>query len=594
MMRTHYAGALRAEQIGQTVTVCGWVAHRRDHGGVVFIDLRDVEGMVQIVLDPSADGLEAAKRLRPEWVLRVTGAVRARPDGTVNLDLITGEVEIGAVVLEILAEAEPPPFPIDEREGAANVDDNLRLKYRYLDLRRPRMARNLRLRHQMVSAIRRTMDDQGFTEVETPTLTRSTPEGARDFLVPSRLQPHLFYALPQSPQLFKQLLMVAGLDRYYQVARCWRDEDLRADRQLDFTQLDLEMSFVDQDDVMTAVELAVRAGISAVRGVELSEFPRITWDEAMSRFGSDKPDMRFGMELHDVSGVFAATGFNAFKDKAVLAIGVPGRGDASRSQLDGWTDRAKALGAAGLVWMRVRGPVSGDGAPEGSVAGLESPVAKFCSADELAALRGAVGVAEGDLVLVIADADRRKAQQVLGHLRLDLGKPERIDEPLALLWVTDFPLFEAIGADGRPVPAHHPFTQAHEADWDILEADPLAVRSQAYDLVINGIELGSGSVRIHQRERQQRVLSLLGIGPELAQDRFGFLLDAFRYGAPPHAGFAFGIDRLAMVLAGETSLREVIAFPKTQSGGDPLTEAPAAVDAEQLAALSIALRPLKK
>jgi aspartyl-tRNA synthetase len=510
----------------------------------------------------------------------VTGEVRHRPEGTVNPDLPTGEVEVGASSVEVLSEAEPPPFPLDGRD--IDLDEAMRLRFRYLDIRRPRMARNLRLRHQLVAAVRRTMDEQGFTEVETPTLTRSTPEGARDFLVPSRLQPGLFYALPQSPQLFKQLLMVAGMDRYYQVARCWRDEDLRADRQPDFTQLDLEMSFVDQEDVMAAVERAVRAGIGAVRGTEPSDFPRMSWDEAMNRYGSDKPDTRFGMELHDLSASFAATEFNAFAGSAVIGMGVPGRGDATRNQLDGWTDRAKALGAKGLVWMRVRD------------AELESPVAKFLSDTELAAVRSELGVSPGDLVLIVASPDRRLAQSVLGALRLDLGRPEGIGEPLNLLWVTEFPLFEAIGADGRPVPAHHPFTQPHPDDVAILESDPLACRSRAYDLVLNGIELGSGSVRIHDRRLQQRIFSLLGIGEELAQERFGFLLDAFRYGVPPHAGFAFGVDRLAMILAGENSLREVIAFPKTQSGGDPLTDAPAAVDAEQLSVLGLARRPVPK
>jgi aspartyl-tRNA synthetase len=577
MMRTRYAGSLRTADVGQTVTLCGWVGRRRDHGGIAFVDLRDVEGLVQVVLDPERDGTADAHRLRPEWVIRVTGEVRHRPEGTVNPDLPTGEVEVGATSVEVLSEAEPPPFPLDGRD--IDLDEALRLRYRYLDIRRPRMARNLRLRHTLVAAIRRTMDEQGFTEVETPTLTRSTPEGARDFLVPSRLQPGLFYALPQSPQLFKQLLMVAGMDRYYQVARCWRDEDLRADRQLDFTQLDLEMSFVDQEDVMTAVERAVRAGVAAVRGAEPSTVPRLSWDEAMNRFGSDKPDTRFAMELHDLSPAFAATEFKAFAGAAVIGMGVPGRGDATRNQLDTWTDRAKALGAKGLVWMRVR---------EGE---LESPVAKFLSAAELTAVRAELGVAPGDLVLLVADADdRRRAQSVLGTLRLDLGRPAEIGEPLNLLWVTDFPLFEAIGDDGRPVPAHHPFTQPHPDDVAILESDPLACRSRAYDLVLNGIELGSGSVRIHRRDLQQRIFSLLGIGEELAQERFGFLLDAFRYGVPPHAGFAFGIDRLAMILAGEHSLREVIAFPKTQSGGDPLTDAPATVDADQLKVLGLSLR----
>jgi aspartyl-tRNA synthetase len=446
------------------------------------------------------------------------------------------------------------------------------------------MAANLRLRARMVSAIRRSMDAQGFLEIETPTLTRSTPEGARDFLVPSRLHPGSFYALPQSPQLFKQLMMVGGLDRYYQVAHCWRDEDLRADRQPEFTQMDAEISFGTDEDVMAFIETAVRAAVSEVTGQELGPLPRISWHEAMSRFGSDKPDVRFGLELSDVTSVFGDTAFQAFAGKRVVGINASGRGEATRKEIDGWTDRVRSLGAAGLVWLRVKGPESADDP------GIEGPVVKFLTPTELASVRSLLGAAPGDLLLLVADTDVRKAQTVLGALRLDLGRPERIDDPLALLWVVNFPLFEDIGDDGTPIPAHHPFTTPHPDDLDLLDSDPLAVRSLAYDLVINGIELGSGSVRIHDRRLQQRIFGLLGIDEERAQERFGFLLDAFRYGAPPHAGFAFGIDRLAMVLAGEGSLREVIAFPKTQSGADPLTEAPAPVDDVQLRDLGITHR----
>ena len=573
MMRTHYAGILRASDDGSDVAVCGWVAHRRDHGGVVFIDLRDREGIVQVVLDPAVT--PDAHRLRAEYVIRVEGRVRPRPEGTVNPSLPTGEIEVSAAHLEILNEAEPPPFPLDDR---VEVDETLRLRHRYLDLRRPRMAANLKVRSKLVSAMRASMDAQGFFDIETPSLTRSTPEGARDFLVPSRLQPGTFFALPQSPQLFKQLLMVGGIDRYYQVARCWRDEDLRADRQLEFTQLDVEASFVEQADILGFIEEAVAAGVEAVTGKRPDPFPRMPWHEAMSRYGSDKPDTRFGMELSDCSAVFAGSSFNAFAGKPVIGLVAPGRGDMGRNQLDGLSDRAKSLGAAGLVWMRVR---------EGGA--LEAPVLKFLSEEEQDGLRARLQPAAGDLVLLVADPSERRAQHVLGTLRIDLGAPEQLDDPLAFLWVVDFPLFEAITDDGRPIPAHHPFTRPHPDDVDRIDSEPLAVRSMAYDLVLNGIELGSGSVRIHDSVLQQRIFSLLGIEPEEAQERFGFLLDAFRFGAPPHAGFAVGIDRMAMILAGESSIREVIAFPKTQSGTDPLTGAPASVDGPQLADLGIAL-----
>jgi aspartyl-tRNA synthetase len=574
-MRTHYAGTLRASDIGAEVALCGWVAHHRDHGGVVFIDLRDREGIVQVVLDPAVPGCAEARRLRSEWVIRVEGTVRRRPEDAVNPSMATGEVEIGVTRLQILNEAEPPPFPLDER---VEIDETLRLRHRYLDLRRPRMAANLITRAKLISAMRAVMDAAGFIDVETPTLTRSTPEGARDFLVPSRLQPGTFFALPQSPQLFKQMLMVAGLDRYYQVARCWRDEDLRADRQLEFTQLDVEASFVDQEDVLGFIEEAVAAGVEAVTGERPKPFPRLTWAEAMNRYGSDKPDTRFGMELCDLSALFADSEFNAFKGKGVVGLVVPGKGEMGRNQLDGLTDRAKKLGAAGLVWMRVR---------DGGV--LEAPVTKFLSDVEQDALHTALAPSPGDLLLIVADPSLRKAQSLLGALRLDLGAPERLDEPLNFTWVLEFPLFEGFSADGKPIPAHHPFTRPHPDDVAKLETEPLAVRSMAYDLVLNGIELGSGSVRIHNSVLQSKIFSLLGIEPDVAAERFGFLLDAFRFGAPPHAGFAVGLDRLTMILTGERSIRDVIAFPKTQSGTDPLTGAPASVDHVQLRDLGISL-----
>jgi aspartyl-tRNA synthetase len=575
MMRTHRAGDLRAADIDEAVVVCGWVANRRDHGGKVFLDVRDAAGLVQVVVDPSVAGLDIAHRLRSEWVVRVKGDVRARPDGTVNDDMPTGEVEVVARSVEVLNEAEPPPFPLDDR---VDVDEVLRLKHRYLDLRREPMQRNLRLRAVANRAMREAMVAQGFVEVETPMLIASTPEGARDFVVPSRLRPGEFYALPQSPQLMKQLLMVGGMDRYFQIARCLRDEDLRADRQFEFMQLDIEMTFADQEDVLEAVSAAVLAAASAARPGEVpATIPRMTWHEAMERYGSDKPDVRFGMELVDLDEVFAATDVQVFAGSdAIKGIRVAGEGDMSRSKLDALTDRAKSLGTGGLVWFRVR---------DGGV--FEGTVAKRLSEAEQLGLLDALGAEAGDLLLLVA-GDRPMVRSVLGQLRLDLGRPP-VSEGLRFLWVVDFPLFEGIGEDGRPISAHHPFTMPHPDDMELLERDPLAVRSQAYDLVLNGWELGSGSVRIHTPDVQQRIFSLLGIEPEDAQQRFGFLLDAFRFGAPPHAGFAVGVDRFVAILAGEENIREVIAFPKTQSGVDPLTNAPGALDPAQLKELGLKL-----
>jgi aspartyl-tRNA synthetase len=575
-MRTHRPGELRASDIGATVTLCGWVARRRDHGGVVFLDLRDATGIVQVVVSPDSPAFETAHHVRSEWVLQVDGDVRARPEGTVNDELPTGGVEVAAQRVEVLNEAEPPPFPIDER---TDVDEVLRLRYRYLDLRRESMQSHLRARAAVNKAMRAAMDDQGFVEIETPMLIASTPEGSRDFVVPSRLQRGSFYALPQSPQLLKQLLMVGGFDRYYQIARCLRDEDLRADRQFEFMQLDLEMTFADQEDVLAATTLAVVAAATAVgRAPEHEVFPRITWHDSMERYGVDKPDIRFGMELCELTEVFEATEFRAFADApAIKGICVAGAGDMPRARLDALTDRAKVLGAAGLVWMRVRERQT-----------LESPVAKFLSESEQIGVLDGVGASEGDLVLIVA-GKRRMVREVLGQLRLDLGRPPVSEGGLHFVWVVDFPMFEAIGDDGRPIPAHHPFTFPHPDDLDRLEADPLAVRSQSYDLVLNGWELGSGSVRIHRHDVQQRVFSLLGISEEEAQTRFGFLLDAFRYGAPPHAGFAVGIDRFTALLCGEENIREVIAYPKTQSGIDPMMNAPSPLDATQLKELGLTL-----
>jgi aspartyl-tRNA synthetase len=583
MMRTHRGGDLRTGDVGTQVTLCGWVAHRRDHGGVVFLDLRDVAGTLQVVVDPSTPGCETAHRVRSEWVLQIRGTVRARPDGTVNADMPTGEIEVAATALDVLSESEPIPFPLDDR---TDVDENIRLRHRYLDLRRAPMQRNLRIRAAVNRGIRTSMEAEGFVEIETPMLIASTPEGARDFVVPSRLRPGSFYALPQSPQLFKQLLMVGGFDRYYQIARCLRDEDLRADRQFEFMQLDAEMSFAGQDDVIAVISGAVATAAQSVRGGEIPPFERMTWFDAMDRYGTDKPDLRFAMELVDLSEVFAATEFRAFAGSDVVkGIRVEGRGDLPRSRVDALVDRAKELGAKGLVWMRVTAGATALEPPP-----LESPVVKFLSEAEQLGLVDTLGARPGDLVLIAA-GDRPTTCAVLGQLRLDLGRPPVGEGPLRFLWIVDFPLFESLGEDGRPIPAHHAFTMPHPDDLDRLESDPLSVRSQSYDLVLNGWELGSGSVRIHRPDIQRRVFSLLGIDEQRAQERFGFLLDAFRYGAPPHAGFAFGIDRLVAVLAGEENIREVIAFPKTQSGTDPLTDAPSPIDPVQLRELGLQLRP---
>ncbi len=574
-MRTHRCGELRPEHIGQVVHVCGWVGRRREHGEhLAFIDLRDHTGVIQCVVDGAAD-------LRSEYVVRISGTVRSRPEGTVNAGLATGEVEVGDCTVEILSAAEPPPFPIDDR--ADGVDETVRLRYRYLDLRRERMQRNLRIRSTVNSAIRGAMERQGFVEVETPMLMPSTPEGAREFLVPSRQVPGSFYALPQSPQLFKQLLMVGGTDRYYQIARCLRDEDLRADRQYEFMQLDAEASFVTQDEVLAFISEAVLDAAEAVTGERPGTIDVLTWHEAMERFGSDKPDLRFGLELVEVTQVFAATEFKAFASaQAIKALRVPGgSADFGRNRLDALTDRAKSLGAKGLVWMRV-----------GEGGALDSPVAKFLGEAEHAALVTATGAEAGDLLLLVAD-DWHTTCEVLGTLRNDLGRPPVHEGPYRYLWVVDFPMFVGQDEAGHPKPAHHPFTRPHAEDLDRLESDPMSVRSMAYDLVLNGWELGSGSIRIHEPDLQQRIFDLLGIDPEEAQRRFGFFLTPFRYGAPPHGGFAFGVDRLVAVLAGEENIREVIAFPKPQSGIDPMTQAPTPVDDRALADLGLRTLPPK-
>ena len=570
-MRTDHCGNLRAADVDREVALCGWVDRRREHGEhLAFVDLRDHTGVVQCVVDGAHD-------LRSEYVLRITGTVRIRPDDTANPDLATGEIEVGDCDVEILNPAEPPPFPLsDETE----TDENIRLRHRYVDLRRAPLQRNLRTRATVNSALRSAMERHGFVEVETPMLIASTPEGARDFVVPSRQHPGSFYALPQSPQLFKQLCMVGGVDRYYQIARCLRDEDLRADRQFEFMQLDLEASFTTEHEIRSVTTDAVLEAAERVTGTRPADVPTITWHEAMERFGSDKPDTRFGLELIEVTDVFAATEFNAFKAPCVKAICEAGGGDRSRNQLDALTDQAKAWGAKGLVWMKV-----------GDDLALTSPVAKFLSDDEMAALVERTGATGGDLILLVAD-ERPEVREVLGRLRTEIGQPEGGADRLDFLWVVDFPLFEAVRG-GKPVPAHHPFTMPHPDDLDLLrEAEGqglMDVRSQAYDLVLNGWELGSGSVRIHQRDIQALIFERLGLSEDEAEAKFGFLLDAFRYGAPPHAGFAFGIDRLAALLVGEDNIREVIAFPKTQSGGDPLTSAPGPIAPDHLEELGLVI-----
>jgi aspartyl-tRNA synthetase len=572
-LRTHLCGVLRAADVGTTVRLCGWVARRREHGEhLAFVDLRDHSGVVQLVIDNKVD-------VRSEWVIAVTGTVRRRPEGTVNPGLDTGEVEVGDCTVEVLNESEPPPIPLDERNES---DEPARIKYRYVDLRRPRMQKNLRLRARVNAAIRGAMERQGFCEVETPLLWAPTPEGSREFYVPSRLHHGSFYSLPQSPQLAKQLLMVGGFDRYYQIARCLRDEDLRADRQFEFTQFDMECTFATQDDVMGYVSECVIDAHRAALGQEAPPIARITWTEALDKYGTDKPDLRFDMQLIDLSEEFAATEVKAFSAPTVKALLVVGGAELTRSRLDTLTDQAKKAGAAGLAWFRI---VSGEGG-EGGALGLDSPLDRFLSEAERATLLTKTGGKEGDLILIVAD-QYKKACSVLGLLRTTLGSPPVSEGPYRYVWVTEFPMFEDIDASGHPVPAHHPFTMPFADDLALMTTDPLKVRSQAYDLVLNGWELGSGSVRIHRRDIQAQVFAALGISDEDAEARFGFLLGAFRYGAPPHAGFAIGLDRLVAILAGEENIREVIAYPKTQSGVDPLTGAPTALPAASLVELGI-------
>jgi aspartyl-tRNA synthetase len=577
-MRTHACGHLRAGDAEAEVSLCGWVAHRRDHGGVTFIDLRDREGAVQLVFHPdeAPDAHQTAQSLGAEDVVRVTGMVRLRPDGMINPGLDTGEIEVAATGLVILSESDTPPFPIEDRTEA---NEDLRLKYRYLDLRRPEMTQMLALRHRVISTIREYLDERGFVDVETPMLGRSTPEGARDFLVPARLFPGAFYALPQSPQQLKQLLMVAGQDRYYQIVRCFRDEASRADRGFEFTQLDLEMSFVDEEDIFSLMEPLFARLVRDVHRVEVpTPFPRLTYREVIDRYGSDKPDLRYGMELADLDGIFAGTGFNAFASVVtsggrIQAIAAPGGGQLSRKELDELVVETKGRGAAGLVWMVVE------------ETGVRSPVEKHLSPEEIAGVLEATGASPGDLLLIVADRPDRVAVALDGLRRTLAARLGLVREgEWRYLWVTQPPLFEWSDDDQRWSAQHHPFTAPLTDDLS-----PETAKARAYDIVLNGFELGSGSVRIHRPDLQRKVFEALGLSSEEIDEKFGHLITAFRYGVPPHAGIAPGIDRLVMVLTGKEAIRDVIAFPKAQSGFDPLTGAPAPVSDEQLRDLGLRL-----
>jgi aspartyl-tRNA synthetase len=571
--RSAWAGLVRSEQVGAQVRVAGWVHRRRDHGGLIFIDLRDREGLLQLVFHPEEAGEAHAQaaRLRAEDVISASGELVAREPTTVNPELPTGEVELAVSSFDLLADAATPPFQIDE-EGP--VSEELRLRYRYLDLRKPAMAQVMTLRHRVISTIRRALDEQGFLEVETPVLTRSTPEGARDYLVPSRQQPGSWYALPQSPQLFKQLLMMGGLERYYQIARCFRDEDNRADRQPEFTQLDVELSFVEEDDVLGLFD-RLMPEVLAVGGIEATgPFERIAYDDALLRYGTDRPDRRIPIEIADLGAVFASSEFKVFAGALAgggVVRGFSASGDFPRSRFDSLTERARALGAKGLVWGVVEDGVQ-----------WRSPVAKFLSEDEVAGLLEATGATPGDAVFVVAD-DATVAARVLGALRLEVGVPRDGHD---LVWVVDFPMFGWNEDEKRFDALHHPFT-APSGD---LDGDPGSWRSRGYDLVMDGSEIGGGSIRISTADVQSRVFEALGLGPDEAAERFGFLLEALRYGAPPHGGIAFGLDRIVALLAGRDSIREVIAFPKAASGTDPLTGAPAPVDERQLRELGLRAR----
>ncbi|KAB2334034.1 aspartate--tRNA ligase [Bacillus mesophilum] len=586
--RTYECGHINSSHIGETVTLKGWVQKRRDLGGLIFIDLRDRTGIVQIVFNPevSKEALETAEKIRNEYVLDVTGTVVARQEGTVNANLKTGEIEISVATVNIINEAKTPPFVIEDQ---TDVSEDVRLKYRYLDMRRPAIFETLKMRHQVTKTMRNFLDEEGFIDVETPILTKSTPEGARDYLVPSRVHPGEFYALPQSPQIFKQLLMVGGLEKYYQIARCFRDEDLRADRQPEFTQLDIETSFMSQDDIIAMMESMMTKIMKDVKGIQIeTPFNRMPYQEAMDRFGSDKPDTRFAMELTDVSAIVKESGFKVFAGAVssggqVKAINVKNGASAySRKDIDALTEFVARYGAKGLAWLKAEEE------------GLKGPIAKFVSPEEESELNSALSVETGDLLLFVADK-KNVVADALGALRLKIGKEQNLidQSKFNFLWVTDWPLLEYAEDEGRYYAAHHPFTMPAREDLHLLDSNPEQVKAQAYDLVLNGYELGGGSLRIFEREVQEKMFEVLGFSKEEAREQFGFLLEAFEYGTPPHGGIALGLDRLVMLLAGRTNLRDTIAFPKTASASCVLTNAPGEVSETQLNDLHLALN-LKK
>lgn len=589
-MRTHYCGQVDESQIGEEISVCGWVHRRRDHGGVIFVDLRDREGLLQVVFDPDrAEIFAEAERIRGEYVLAVKGKVRQRPEGTINPSMKTGQVEVLAHELVTLNDSETPPFHHDE-----NANEELRLKYRYLDLRREEMLGNLRLRHAVTRAMRNFLDTSGFIDVETPMLTRATPEGARDYIVPSRTHPGKFFALPQSPQIFKQLLMMSGLDRYYQIVRCFRDEDLRADRQPEFTQLDIEMSFVDEEDVMGSMEQLVQTLFKDVMDVELpSPFPRMSHADAMHRFGSDKPDLRIPLELIEVADLMKSVEFKVFAGPAadpegrVAALRLPGGSELSRKEIDNYTAYVARYGARGLAYIKVNDVAAGR-------EGLQSPILKFLPDEAVEGIMQRTGAADGDLVFFGADK-ARVVNDALGALRVKLGEDRGlVSADWQPLWVVDFPMFEKDQNTKRWTSLHHPFTAPAVDDPDALRKEPGTVLSRAYDMVLNGSEIGGGSIRIHNQAMQAAVFELLGISDDEAEEKFGFLLRALEFGCPPHGGIAFGLDRMVMLMAGADSIRDVIAFPKTQSASCPLTNAPGEVSQEQLKETGIRLRPPRK
>ncbi len=588
-MRSNYCGELNETFVGQQVEICGWVHRRRDHGGVIFLDLRDREGLAQVVFDPdTVEAFALAETVRNEFVVKVKGLVRPRPDGTSNSDLGTGAIEVLGKELVVLNAAATPPFQLDEH---AAVGEDIRLRYRYVDLRRPEMTERLRFRSKVTNTVRNFLDDNGFIDVETPLLTKATPEGARDYLVPSRTHPNRFFALPQSPQLFKQILMAAGMDRYYQIAKCFRDEDLRADRQPEFTQIDVETSFMDEEQIMSTMESMIKGIFKKHLDVDLGEFPRMPFAEAMNRYGSDKPDLRIDLELVDIADLMKDVDFKVFSGPAndsesrVVALRVPNGVDISRKIIDEYTKYVSIFGAKGLAWVKVNDLAAG-------IEGLQSPILKFMPEEVIQSLLEKLGAQTGDILFFGADK-AKIVNEALGALRIkvaeDLGQ---VKDMWAPLWVVDFPMFET-NSEGNLTSLHHPFT-APACSVEALKDSPATALSRAYDMVLNGTELGGGSIRINQPEMQQSVFAVLGIGEEEAQEKFGFLLDALSYGCPPHGGIAFGLDRLIMLMTGATSIRDVIAFPKTQSAACPLTEAPGEVSTKQLRELNIRLREQPK